>query len=138
MLKVNHMVLCPKPSLSGLIPETHRPLETWDGVLFSVYRLWCQVGTKQVLLQVVIEEDEDPAAVAAPSPGFPRPWPCGVLSWRSADGSLTYWVPGPNHLVSQSLCVLTCRMGHQQGLLLETVRVKGDPVHRELRGTCSA
>ena len=97
MLKVNHTVLCPKPSLSGLTPETLTPLETWDWVLFITLSPGCggQAGTKQLLLRAVTEEEEDPAAAAVPSPGFPRPRLSGVLSRGPADGSLTSRVPRP-------------------------------------------
>lgn len=47
-LKVNHMVLYPKTSLSGLVPETLMSLSTWDwwsGLQGLV------LGTEQFLLK---------------------------------------------------------------------------------------
>lgn len=40
---------------------------------------------------MIAEEDEDPAAAEAPSPGFPMPWLRSVVSWSPADVG---WNPG--------------------------------------------
>lgn len=76
MLKVNHTILCPKASLASLVPETLMPrLETRGTGFYSSVApgSGVQLGTEQVLLKVVPEEGGDPAAAAAPSPGFPMP-----------------------------------------------------------------
>lgn len=52
VLMVNHMVLYPKPCLSGLTPGTLMPLETWDWVLFIIVSpgFGVRPGTEQELL----------------------------------------------------------------------------------------
>lgn len=94
MLKVNHMVLYPKASLSGLALEPLTPLGTWDWVSFLTVPPGpgARPGTEQVLSKAALKEDGESAAAAAHSPASPLPGPHGLVVTESHKCGLEPWL----------------------------------------------